>query len=191
VVLIEKDAEHIAALEPMLDCGLLHGDGTKPAILREADPERCAALLSLSGSDHDNILASIVGRHLGFPRTVTRIEDAEFEPICSELGLGDTIIPDRTTARALVDMVHGRTVPELAALGADVRLQRFVVDGELGVEALELPKRAVLLGVARADRFVFADDLDGGELSDDDELFVLTHVDNVEDLEKRFARKTG
>jgi trk system potassium uptake protein TrkA len=191
VVLIEKDADRIAALETVLDCGLIHGDGTKPGILREADPERCAALLCLSGSDHDNLLASVVGRHLGFPRTIPKIEDAEFEAICSELGLGDAIIPDQTTARALVDILHGRTVPELAALGTQVRLQRLAVGDAVAVEELELPKRTVVLGVSRADRFVFPDDLNGGKLAGGDELIVLTHVDNVEGLGKRFAPKDG
>ena len=39
VVIIEHDKDHIDALTEELDCGFLHGDGSKPAILREADPE--------------------------------------------------------------------------------------------------------------------------------------------------------
>lgn len=105
VVLIEKDAERISSLEGTLDCGLIHGDATMPAILREVEPTRCDALLCLSGSDHDNLLASVVGRHLGFRRVVTRIEDPEFEPICVELGLGETIIPVQAIAASVADMV--------------------------------------------------------------------------------------
>jgi trk system potassium uptake protein TrkA len=191
VVLIEKDGERIEQLRDTLDCGLLHGDGTSPAILREADPERCDALLCLAGSDHDNILASVVGRHLGFARTVTKIEDREYEPICVELGLGDTIVPDRTIARSLVDMVHGKTVLELSTLGSEVRLYNFVVAEAMPAAKLELPKRAIVIGVTRSDAFVFADELDGTQLEEDDQVFLLTHVDNVDALEERFGRKAG
>lgn len=190
VVLIEKDAERIASLEGEIDCGLIHGDGTKPAILREAEPERCDVLLCLSGSDHDNLLASVVGRHLGFKRTLTKIEDPEFEPICVELGLGDTIIPDRTISRALVDMVHGRTVPELAAaLGGEARLFAFVLDADTPVADLDFPKRTLLLGVSRAGAFVFAEDLEKAGLAEGDEVLLLTHADNFEALRERFERR--
>jgi trk system potassium uptake protein len=75
VVIIERNRERIDALSEQLDCGFLHGDGSTPALLREADPEHSDCLFCLTGQDQTNILASLVGRSLGFARVVTKIED--------------------------------------------------------------------------------------------------------------------
>ena len=103
VVIIEQDKERIDALADELDCGFLHGDGSKPAMLREADPEHTDVLFALTGNDQANILASLVGRSLGFKRVVTKIDDDEFEHICKELGLEDVIVPTRTVGRYLAE----------------------------------------------------------------------------------------
>jgi trk system potassium uptake protein TrkA len=103
VVIIEHDKDHIDALTEELDCGFLHGDGSKPAILREADPNGTDVLFALTDNDQANILASLVGRSLGFKRVVTKIQDAELEHICKELGLEDIIVPSRTIGRFLAE----------------------------------------------------------------------------------------
>ena len=36
LILIERDKDRIESLAEELDCGFLHGDGSKPTILREA-----------------------------------------------------------------------------------------------------------------------------------------------------------
>ena len=61
VVIIEHDKDHIDALPEELDCGFLHGDGSEPAILREADPNGTDVLFALTDNDQANILASLVG----------------------------------------------------------------------------------------------------------------------------------
>jgi trk system potassium uptake protein TrkA len=188
VVCVERDAERIDALSGELDCGFVHGDGTKPAILREVGPERTDVLLCLTGSDKENILASVVGRHLGFPRVVTKIEDPEFEHICVELGLEDVIIPDRAIARSLADLVAGRHSPELSALiRGEVRFFSFVLRDEevRRVGDLALPGRTRLVGVSRGDAFLLPDDDDA--LEQGDEILVITDTENLPALRKRGA----
>ena len=101
VVVIEQDKERIDELGRDMDVGFIHGDGSKPAILREADPAATDFLFCLCGTDQYNIIASLVGRSLGYRRVITRIEDPSYEHICIELGLEDIIIPDFTIARHL------------------------------------------------------------------------------------------
>jgi len=103
VVIIEQDKERIDGLNEEIDCGFLHGDGSKPAILREANPEGTDVLFALTGNDQANILASLVGRSLGFKRVVTKIDDPELEHVCKELGLEDVIVPSRTIGRFLAE----------------------------------------------------------------------------------------
>ena len=187
VVIIDADKERLDSLATELDCGFLNGDGSKPAILREADPEHTDLLFCLTGNDQTNILASLVGRSLDFTRIVTRIEDPEYEHICIELGLENTIIPARTIGRYLADLFEGRDPLELSTMIRDeARVFSFVAHegdvGELG--ALELPKQSRVICIYREETFILpgADE----KIHDGDEVVVITHRKNLPELKERW-----
>jgi trk system potassium uptake protein len=188
VVIIERDKGRIDALAEELDCGFIHGDGSKPAILREADPEHTDFLFCLTDNDQSNILASLVGKSLGFKRMVTRIEDPEFEHICIGLGLEDTIVPARTIGRYLADMFAGNDLLELSAMIKDeARVFSFVVREEDAdtIEALDLPKGSRVICCYRDGKFRLPES--GDKLLVDDEVVVITHSRNVPGLEERWG----
>ncbi len=192
VVFIERDKEQIAALTDTIDCGILNGDGSRPAILKEADPGHTDFLFCLTDDDQANILASLVGRSLGFKRVVTKIDDPELEHICIELGLEDTIIPDRTIGRFLADMADGRDPLELSTLIRDeARIFSFVLpDGFDGtIATLELPKDTRVVCVYRATKLIIPNG-DTPMLADDD-VVVITHRDTLPALEKRWNPAPG
>ena len=122
VVMIDADRSKIDDLAEELDCSFLHGDGSRPHILREVDPQHTDLLFCLTDSDQNNIIAALVGRNLGFTRVVTQIHGSDYEAICLELGLENTIIPSRTIARYLADMAAGVDILELST----------VIKGEIG-----------------------------------------------------------
>jgi len=190
VVIIEQDKETIEALAESLDCGLLHGDGSRPAILKEADPKGTDFLYCLTNNDQTNIIASLVGRSLGFRRVITRIENAEFEHICLELGLVDTIVPEITVARHLADVMEGRDPLELSAtLGGDAGLVSFVVgEEEAGpIDKLGLPGDSRIICLYREEKLLFAKpDL---ELRKGDKIVVLARTDDVDALRERWSKK--
>ncbi len=190
MVIIERDKDCIDALAEELDCGFLHGDGSKPAILREADPAQSDVLFCLTNNDQANILASLVGRSLGFPRVVTKIEDSEFEPICMELGLEETIVPTRTIARYLADMFEGRDPLELLAMiRDDARAFSFIArkEDEVPVQDLDLPTTARVICIYRGERFIVPDDRT--RLSENDEVVIITDRKDLQALEERWVSK--
>ena len=98
-------------------------------MLEQIGPKSTDLLLCLSNDDQDNIIASLVGRALGFGRVITMIEDADYEPICHKLGLEDPIVPSRRIAESLLDFAEGRETAELKTLlRRDLRFFTFVVD---------------------------------------------------------------
>ena len=192
VVIIELDRERIDAFSEELDCGFLHGDGSKPAILREADPPQTDMLFCLTNNDQTNIIASLVGRSLGFERVVTRIEDREFEHICIELGLEDTIVPAMTIGRYLGDMFEGRDVLELSSMiKHQARVFSFVVrEAHAGpVRELPLPKESRIICLYRDEKFILPDE--DFVLQADDEVLLITHRRNLDELTKEFALPIG
>lgn len=188
VVLIEQDKNKQEEIAQELDCGLLLGDGTRPDILKEVSPSQCDLLLCLTNNDQRNLIASLVGRSLGFPRVITRIESEEFELICHELGLKETILPSRTIARYLADLVAGAPDVELApVLKGEARLFSCRLgEGEPErVSELDLPAEARVICLYRAQQFLLAEP--DTRLHKGDELVILTHSRHLPALEARWA----
>lgn len=189
VVVIERDKDCIEALADDLQCGYIHGDGSRPAILREADPEHTTVLFCLTGSDKSNIIASLVGRSLGFPRVVTKIDDPAFEHICIELGLVDTIIPARAIGRHLADLAEGRDPLELSTMiREEARALSFVASATdaVAVDALALPSQTRVVCVYRDGQLVVPDG--GTVLREGDEVVLITHRDNLDKLKAKLRR---
>ncbi|MCP4042965.1 MAG: TrkA family potassium uptake protein [Gammaproteobacteria bacterium] len=188
VVIVEKHKAVIESLAEELDCGFLHGDGTKPAVLRETDPKETNIFFCLTGNDQTNIIASLVGRTLGFERIVTKVEDEEFEHICIELGLADVIIPDLTIGRHLADIVEGQNIMELALMiKGDARVFSFVanIEDEKPLEELELPPKARVICIYRDGEFLLPEEDIATRRND--EVVILSHQASLPALTARWG----
>jgi trk/ktr system potassium uptake protein len=189
VILIERDRSVIDALQEELDVGFIHGDGTRPAILREADPEATHLLFCVTHDDQANIIASLVARSLGYARVVTKIEDPELEHICVELGLADSMVPMHTVGRYLADMAEGQNIIEISdILRGEARIYSFRVGDEQAVAVgdLDLPGAARAICVYRAGQeFLFAEP--DTRLKPDDHVVVLARAESLKALRERFG----
>ncbi len=189
VVILERDRAMIDALQEELDVGFIHGDGTRPAILREADPEATDLLFCLTHDDQANIIASLVARSLGYRRVVTKIEDPELEHICVELGLADSLVPMHTVGRYLADMAEGQDIIEISdILRGEARIYSFRVreDQAVPLADLDLPTEARAICVYRnGEDFLFAEP--DTRLRVDDEVVILARGGALKTLRERFG----
>lgn len=189
VILVDVDAEKIKAIGEELDCGLIAGDGSKPAVLRDLSPTSTELLVCVTDNDETNILATLVGRSLGFRRIVTKIEEPEFEHVCVELGLEDIIIPSHDAAQRLADLAGGSLPEEVSRyFKGGARLFSFVADeGEAGqVADLVLPKRSRVLCLYRNGVLIDADA--DATIKLGDEVVLFTHEKNLPQLKERWVK---
>ncbi|MDW7772169.1 MAG: NAD-binding protein [Desulfobulbaceae bacterium] len=188
IVFIEKNKEKIDRLADELDCGFIHGDGSAPDILGQVSPKQTDFLFCMTDNDKDNIIAGLVGRSLGFRKIIIKIEDFDYEHICSELGLEDVIVPTRTISRSLVDMIMGRDVSELTSVLKDqARFYTFVAgegEDDKKVADLELPKDTKIICYYRNGRFNLVHH--DSQLKSGDEVVILTHSDQLESLHEKW-----
>ncbi|SHK61696.1 trk system potassium uptake protein TrkA [Marinobacter antarcticus] len=183
VIIIEIDKEKIDMISNELDCGFLHGDGSKPSLLRETNPEETDVLFCLTGHDQTNIIASLVGRSLGFKKVVTKIEDPSFEHICVELALTATIIPSRTIGRHLADMFEGRDSFEISTMfryGAST-FSFVAQEKHVGtIQDLALSGDSRVICIYRKEKLILPEENERIELND--EVIIITHQNNLETL---------
>jgi trk system potassium uptake protein TrkA len=190
VVIIETDKARIDEVSEEMDCSFLQGDGSQPNILREVNPAHTDFLFCFTDSDQANVISSLVGRSLGFKRVVTSIGDPQFEGICHELGLKDTIIPSRTISRYLEDMVGGGENVELSTVIKDeARFFTLIAKEEDAVTAkdLKLPADAKVICYYRDGKFSHADEETTFRIGD--EVVILTHSKNMPALQERWEPK--
>jgi trk system potassium uptake protein TrkA len=183
VVIIERDKERIEDLNEDLACGFLHGDGTRPVILKEASPADTDVLYCLTNEEQTNIIASLVGKSLGYPRVITQINDPQFEHICIELGLEDTIVPDRTIGGYLADIFEGQDPVILSTMIRDeARTFSFVVREEDAgpIIDLDLPKESRVVCLYRDNKFILPEE--GMVLKAGDEVVIITHRQHLAEL---------
>jgi trk system potassium uptake protein TrkA len=189
-IIIEQDKARIEELSADLAAGFIHGDGSKPAILREANPAASDFLFCLTGDDRTNILASLLGRSLEYRRVVTRIADASYEHICIELGLTDIIVPNFTIARYLVDMSEGQDPLQVTGLiKGEARIFSFVAgrEDEGKLAGLKLPDASRVMFLYRQEKFILPDD--DTNLQRDDEVIIIAHSKALPYLEARWGAR--
>lgn len=187
VVIIEANREKIDELSEELDCSFLEGDGSKPQLLEEVNPEQTDFLFCLTDNDQHNIIAALVGRSLGFDKVVLQIHDVDYLPICRELGLDNTIVPAQTISRYLADMVAGIDILELSSfIKGEARFMLFEIDKDQSgsVGDLELPGETRVVCRYRGSEFVPADA--ETTLKAGDEVLVLTHSRHLGELAEQF-----
>lgn len=192
VVIIEEDKERIEQLSDQLDCSFLHGDGSRPQILKEAGPEHTDYLFCLTENDQYNIIAALVGRSLGYSHPVLQIHDADYLNICRELDLQGTITPSKTISRYLADMVSGIDILELSSMiKGEARAFMVEIDKQTKgcVEDLGLPDQARIICLYRKDKFLLANA--DTELKPGDEAVILTHSKHLGELTERFSAETA
>lgn len=189
VIIIEQNRDEIESLKSELDCGFIHGDGSKPAILREIELGKNDALFALTDNDQSNILTCLVGRSLGVERTITKIRDPELEHVCLELGLSDTIIPSRTIGRYLTDMfIQGESFELSTMLRGESRLFTFVANEShtgIPIDGLELPTASRVICLYRDEDFLIPEA--DTKLKDDDEVIIIAHEKSLEKLRELYG----
>lgn len=188
IVIIERDEARINELSGDLDCGFIHGDGTRPDILREADTAATDVLFCLTAMDQDNIITSLVGQVEKIPHIITKIEDPQFEKVATALGLESIVLPAQAVARYLMDIIEAHDTLEISSvMKGDARVFSFMVnDRQAGtLDELGLPDNARAICLYRDGKLVFVDR--DSEIREGDEVVILTHNDIAADLRKRLV----
>ncbi|MGF1475334.1 MAG: potassium channel family protein [Geminicoccaceae bacterium] len=102
VVLVDRNRDKLDRLSETVDCGMVVGDGTAPAILKEAIGDSCPdVLVLLTDSDQTNLIAALLGRNLGIETVLPQVQTPEVCAACRELGVERWIAPDELIAQEI------------------------------------------------------------------------------------------
>lgn len=112
VVVVERDADRCEAMADDQVATVVHGDASRPAILRQTDPGEAHAVAALTGQPGTNMAVCLLARRMNeHIHTVLRVTET---PADDYADLADTVVfPEEAGARVAADAIHGSVVRTL------------------------------------------------------------------------------
>jgi trk system potassium uptake protein TrkA len=180
LVLVDSDEERCRELSEQLDALVLNGDGSNPEILEKAQVREADALVATTGVDSINAVVAMLGKMMGVEKVLVKLSSASLQSACRHIGVTGIVTPTVSAAAQIISALYGFARVNFASV-ASGGLQLEVVEvekkaaGRLG--ELEIPKRAHVVAVQRAERMMLPGA--GTQLSPGDEILFLVEDPRV------------
>ncbi len=194
-LLVERDrrqAEHLAAA--LADTTVLHGNGTDAALLQEerlADYDLFCAVTEL---DEVNLMAALMAKRLGVPRTVSLVHRPDYLDIYRNLGIDVALSPRLAASDHILRHVRRGQLKALTVLEegqADV-LEFLVAKGSrvagVALQRLNLPRGCIIGAIIKDDKVVVPRGSD--TIEPDDAVVVLTTRAARSSVERLFRKRS-
>ena len=159
--LIEKDPDRCRELAEQLDkVVVLQGDGSAEELLQEENIQDMDVVITLTGNEETNILASLLAKRMGAHKTVTRISKFGYFPLVSAIGLEHIISPRLAAVNTILQHIRrGKVLSAMALKGEEgealeaVAMETSDIVGK-PLRQLHFPKGALIVAIIRADEVI-------------------------------------
>lgn len=192
VRLIEKDMATCKRLTEQLESTvLLNCDGLEAHDLIEEEIDKADIVVAVTGSDTTNILSSLLAKHHGASKCITKISRPDFIPMLGNLGIDMALSPRLVAANMILRYVRGSgsIVSAASLLGSDAEVVEMRVppsdrfDG-VALRELAFPRGTIVGAVVRSDGAIIPT---GNTILDmDDRLIIFLTSEAREALETFF-----
>ena len=165
---------------------VLKGDGTDQEVLLEENIKDMDVVVSVTGNEESNILASLLAKKLGAGMTITRINKSAYMPLVRAIGLEHLVSPRMSAVNSILQQVrHG--VLSSVSIRDDADALEVIVEEKSAVadkriQDLPFPKGALVLSIVREDSVIVprGDDI----IRVGDRLILLAVRETIAKLEK-------
>ncbi|MDD2238237.1 MAG: Trk system potassium transporter TrkA [Kiritimatiellae bacterium] len=143
VTIIDQESEALEHGEAQFDVMTLHGSGSSPRILADAQVSKADILVAVTGSDEANILACLYAHAAGVPHKLARVANRDYllenTPFdLKKAGVDRLVCPQEENAREMMSM--------LQAPGLEHMIDLFA--GSLYAIGIELSTQSEMVGRA-------------------------------------------
>ncbi|MEZ5979382.1 MAG: Trk system potassium transporter TrkA [Planctomycetota bacterium] len=192
VSVVDSDPMKVRRLQETLDVQALEGDGTRPEVLASAGAAHADLFVAVTNDDRINMIAALMGRHLGAKRVIVRLRDTsrlEGYHFFHKRAIGYDVLlstDDLATEEILgtVREHHALEVESFASGRVQLRRLRIRKAGELTSDVLaklELPGGLLVAAISRRDQFFVASGSDRLEV--DDQVYVIGKAGDLDQFE--------
>mgnify|MGYP005839138109 FL=1 len=163
VRLVEEDPVICDRLTGQLDkTVVLNFDGLDAHDLLEEGIDQAGLVISVTNSDTTNILSSLLAKHHGAQKCITKITKPDFIPMLGKLGIDVGLSPRLVAADMILSYVRGggKILSVATLLGADAEVVEVLVTEDredltgIALMGLNFPRDAVLGAIVRKKKVI-------------------------------------
>lgn len=161
VKLLDMNSDRCEFLAEHLDKTIvLYGDGTDKEILEEENVQNLDAVITVTGSEETNILASLLAKSLGVAKCITRINKSEYMPLVRAIGLEHIVSPRLSAVNSLLKHVRkGQVIASVSIKDEAEALEAIALDKSTlvgkPIKDLPFPRGPLFLGLCAGTRLSF------------------------------------
>jgi len=180
--------EKIAELLPQTL--VINGDGTNIDLLKEEGIETIDGFVAVTGYDEENLLVSLLAKHLGTKKVIAKISRTNYIPILEKIGINAIVNPRLTTASAILRFLRRGEMISLTLLkegGAEVielvaHEYSKVINKPL--KSIELPQNTIIGAIIRKEEVIIPHGED--YISEGDKVIVFAKATELKKVEQLF-----
>lgn len=163
VRLIEQDPRVCDRLTALLDkTVVLNFDGLDAHDLLQEGIDQAGLVIAVTNSDTTNILASLLAKHHGARKCITKITKPDFIPMLGKLGIDIGLSPRLVAADMILSFVRGggKILSVATLLGANAEVVEILVTEDreeltgIPLMSMNFPPEAVLGAVVRKKKVI-------------------------------------
>jgi trk system potassium uptake protein TrkA len=159
--IIEKNPDRCAKLAERLNkVVVLHGDGTDQELLKEENIQDIDVVVTLTGDEEINILASLLAKQMGARKTITKISKFSYFPLMSAIGIEQVVSPRLSAINTILQHIRrGKVLSSISIKGEQaefmeaVALETSDIVGK-PLKNISFPKGALVAGIIHEEHFI-------------------------------------
>lgn len=191
VKIIESNAEKSEEIAETLPQSLIiHGDGTDYDLLAAEGIVDMDAFIAVTGDDENNIISTLLVRHMRIPRTIALVNKMDYLPITTTIGLDAVVSKQLLTVNAVERFIQHQQVAAIASLpGIDAQCIEYIakVGSKITRKPLKhiaFPRNAIIGAVFQGTRLIIPKG--DTQIATNDKVIVFTLPSALDQVEKLF-----
>lgn len=192
VKIIEKDRDRCIKLSEQLPAKVLivNGDGRNSDFLFEEGIKDYDSFVALTGNDETNVLACVIAKKFGVPRTVAEVESIDYIRLAEEMGVNSVINKKLIMASRIFKFTlsgKARFVRYMTGTNAEV-MEYTVAPGsaitKCAIKDAGFPRHAIIGGVIRgSEAFIAVGDT---KIEAYDRVAIFAMPETIREIDKFF-----
>ena len=192
--IIEKNPDRCAKLADRLNkVVVLHGDGSDQELLKEENIQDIDVVVTLTGDEEINILASLLAKQMGARKTITKISKFSYFPLMSTIGIEQVVSPRLSAINTILQHIRrGKVLSSISIKGEQaefmeaVALETSDIVGK-PLKNISFPKGALVAGIIREENFIIP--TGDSIVNPDDMIIIFARKQAIPKVEKILAVK--
>ncbi|MBA7512782.1 Trk system potassium uptake protein TrkA [subsurface metagenome] len=189
--LIERDKEKCKKIAENLPHTLvINGDGTNIDLLKSEGIETTDGFVAVTGFDEDNLLVSLLAKHLGTKKVIAKVDRVNYIPILEKIGVDAVVNPRMTTASAILRFIRRGKIISLTLLKeGEAEVIELMVSPHSKIintplRKANLPQNSIIGAIVRQDEVIIphGDDI----IQPEDKIIIFALSSDIKKIEKIF-----